>query len=281
MLIFMFCLIIEGVRAEAMKPDWPEKRIQTARQNFVDFVGKMRENPQFNKSRVVGDRDDWEDCHRDYKEAKDKGFMDDEGIERWSKYAVSPQFDEDGWVLGINRQCGCFHPMSMLRVFDPFVGVQVEMSAVSILERGRELWLMHLDANATAKSFEVSYSPIKMTTHGLEPFGLVVIQSSDGRILKLTRTHGVFVFPGIMKKAIEISLDDQLFTQEGSLLSIASLSSESIEDEVVNFETDPKFFKGPLHQEKPLEHIIFASGLAVGDLSWQNRYVRDLGRLLW
>jgi hypothetical protein len=98
--------------------------------------------------------------------------------------------------------------------------------------------------------------------------------------LRVTREHGVFVWPGIMKRAVDVVPSDKLFGRHGSVVGISGISSEAIEDEVVNLETHPSFF-GSDDEDMPLEHVIFASGVAVGDLAWQNRLRPMLGRVLW
>jgi hypothetical protein len=205
--------------------------------------------------------------------------MTDKDIEDWENEYAAPKF-RDGKFIGIAKQCGCFHPLSLIDVFDPLSGGEIEMPANEVVRRRQELFLVHLDQEATARNFVASYSPIKLTTHGKEPFDLVVIRLKNRKALKLTREHGVFVWPGVMKRALDVLLSDKLFDRKGELINIESISSEFIEDEVVNFETNPNFSRDK-QEEAPLEHVIFAAGVAVGDLAWRNRFRPFLGQILW
>jgi hypothetical protein len=181
----------------------------------------------------------------------------------------------------VKQQCGCFHPGSLIEVIDLETGIQKSMKASEVRQKGHEVTLIHLTPEARPHSFTKGFSPIRVTTHGQEMFDLVVIHGSNGKSLRVTRNHGVLVFPGIVRQAQDVSIKDQLFDVDGNLVSILGLSSEAGEGEVVNFETNPSLGKSESYKESPLEHIIFASGFAVGDLRWQNEYLGDVGSLLW
>jgi hypothetical protein len=257
--------------------------VEEAKEIVASHVTNLNKNlavaPE-DKARVLGPRG-WVACNALFEHYKQRGLMNDADISIWRAAEAAPGFTASGRIFGIELLCGCFHPRSLIQVMDLTTGLSRSMKASDVRERRREIAIIHLSREARPANFVKTFSPIRATTHGKETFDLVVIHGSNGSSLRVTRNHGILVFPGIVKQAQDVSTKDQLFDIEGKLVSISALSSEAIEDEVVNFETNPTLGKDSIDEESPLEHIIFASGFAVGDLRWQNEYLGDIGTLLW
>ena len=55
---------------------------------------------------------------------------------------------------------------------------------------------------------------------------MIVIETSFGERLKITEEHPVVVYPGKMKKAKDLTKEDQLFHLSGYWIAIASLTKE-------------------------------------------------------
>lgn len=108
---------------------------------------------------------------------------------------------------------------------------------------------------------------------GPEPEPLIVIETTDARIIKLTTKHPVLTASGEMVLAKELKIEDGLIDQDGSKVEILSLSTEMYEGNVVNFMIDEPI-------ESRLEHVIFAHRIAVGDLAWQSSLEDELNQII-
>ncbi len=121
--------------------------------------------------------------------------------------------------------------------------------------------------------FTLTSTPIKIATSGPELKPLVVIETSDSRVLKVTDKHPILTARGEMVLAKELRFNDGLIDQDGSRVEISSLSTEMHDGEVVNFMIDEPI-------ESRLEHVIFANRIAVGDLAWQSSLEDELRQVI-
>jgi len=206
-----------------------------------------------------------EQCKAKRSRALARGWIDQEEYNTLVSYGAYPVCDEDG-ALQAWCPCGCFHPDSKISVYDISRGLTTQMNAFSIMENYRDYKLVHLDeALSKTGSFEHASSPIKMSTHGVETVPLIIIQTKDGRELKVTTRHPVLTARGEMILASEFKKEDGLLDFYGKKVDIASITSSLLKNnkEVVNFMVDKEL-------SHKLEHVIFAENLAVGDLGWQS-----------
>ncbi len=167
-------------------------------------------------------------------------------------------------IIGI-RQCGCFHPDMRILVTslrDRSASQLFEVRAGDIADRIQEINLVHLSDDSKLNAFQLEASPGVSPVYGPEKLPLVVIHAANGAVLKLTTQHPVLTHAGMMKVANKLSTEDTLVDVKGMPVKINALSTEAYSGDVVNFRT-----KYPNSELK--KHVIFAEGLAVGDLSWQ------------
>lgn len=104
---------------------------------------------------------------------------------------------------------------------------------------------------------------IKATTVGAEKKPLVIITTSSGKVLGITETHGVLLANGYMARASELKPSDVLVNMDGTREHIRSIDRAPTEEMVYNMLTSASLDNKP-------GHLVFAEGLIVGDLYWQN-----------
>lgn len=165
----------------------------------------------------------------------------------------------DGWC-----SCGCFAPWTKIMVTpsgDDYLSELLQKRAGLISKRD-QFDLVTLSERATLVNLEKDKAPIRIVTKGKENKGLVKIVTTDKRVLFVTEKHPVLTAEGKMVLAKNLRPTDHLVDESGSHLGIRSLSSIPYHGEVYNFATE-------VTNDDKNRHVIFAEGLAVGDLYWQ------------
>jgi hypothetical protein len=196
------------------------------------------------------------------------GLINQEEYEHFQKIIKAPVIEQEengSWTLVGIRNCGCFHPDMRILVTslgDRSASQSFEVRAGDIVDRIQEINLVHLTDDSKLNAFQLESSPVVSPVYGPERLPLVVIQAANGSVLKLTTQHPVLTGAGMMKIANKLSAEDTLVDVKGMPVKILSLATESYSGDVVNFRT-----QYPNSELK--KHVIFAEGLAVGDLSWQ------------
>ncbi len=162
----------------------------------------------------------------------------------------------DGWC-----SCGCFHPDTQIMSFTKDSSNPISVAAGTIANNFRSYDLLGFDE---PKDEKVSYSrnPVALATLGKETQELVVIQTNDGRVLKVTQGHPVLLADGRMIQAKTLKVTDPMLDIHGNPVSIKRIDSDKFIGEVVNFTANAKKIQG---------HVLFAESLAVGDLYWQTQ----------
>lgn len=167
--------------------------------------------------------------------------------------------------------CGCFHPeTSILSSFQR--SPWGEFLAGAIASSVTEFDLVHLTEDSDLSHFQLTSSPVSHATGGPEKRDLVVITVSNGRTLKLTTKHPVLLSSGMMVEASTLQPLDELLSVTGQPLTISSIGSEHFSGNVVNFKVDS-------HYSRKTEHVIFAEGVAVGDLAWQSSLQEEMNKV--
>ncbi len=204
-----------------------------------------------------------------------KGCISREEYDTLKRFGSFPVCSDYGSGLELQSwcPCGCFHPDSAIAIdADNGIGMSLE-SALNISRNIENYRVVHLAPDASISNFLLKSTPIKIATSGAEEKPLIVIRTTDNRILKVTEKHPILTAKGTMVIASELSIDDGLLDQSGAEVEIASLSSEIFEGEVVNFMIDE-----PIESHR--EHVIFAQGIAVGDLAWQSSLEDELRQVI-
>lgn len=182
-------------------------------------------------------------------------------------YDDDPQVMLKGW-----GPCGCFHPDTQISSFSSELGGDVDVKAGFITENHKSFEVYHLDQKSNLGKFNFEKTGLRIPTSGPEAHPLVVVHTVDGKVLKLTTKHPVLTSEGKMIQVKDLKESDQLMNMDGTAVRIAKIESEQFMGNVVNFMIDTDI-------SKKNEHIIFAEGLAVGDLAWQSSLEDELNKI--
>lgn len=181
---------------------------------------------------------------------------------------------EDGtWILLGWCSCGCFAEDTLISVFEKENQQFKEISASTLAHHRQSYEAVHLTSNSTLSQFEYGNSNIRITTEGLEKQPIVVIETENGRKLRVTEKHPILTQRGSMVQAKDLQIEDGVISQEGIPLKISSLRLESYCGNVINFMVDQ-----PISSH--LEHVVFANQIAVGDLGWQSSLEDELNQVM-
>jgi len=176
----------------------------------------------------------------------------------------------DAWYLAVSTtagapvrcQCGCFAPETRIAtaggVFaaDELLQLALFIPVQPLVRANADaLGAWRVGPELRGRNFTV----------GPEDKPLVVIQTANGQNIRLTDNHPVFVSKAAgtaILRADELSLGDELFDENGATVAITDLSSALLDasSPVINFAAD---------SDLPLDHIVLAAGLQVGDLRFQ------------
>lgn len=161
--------------------------------------------------------------------------------------------------------CGCFAPEALLDVLN--AGRSTVVSALNLFTADRGTTLLALASDARLSNPNYESSLIANRTIGEEKVPLVRVETTDGRILRITEKHPVLKADGKMVTARELTRSDELVNRDGSHAKIRRLTRETSPDSVYNFQTSGTTLAS---------HVIVAEGLLVGDLAWQNTLEQEL-----
>lgn len=147
------------------------------------------------------------------------------------------------------------------------------VSIDSLPGREAETKMLALAKKATTKKWDYSTQELVAMTIGPEREPLVWITTTSGAKIGLTETHGVLLANGYMAKAVELQRGDMVVNMHGEPEIVAEIERKETTEDVYNVLTDAGT------ENKP-GHIIFANGLAVGDLYWQNILEAEFRRIV-
>lgn len=185
--------------------------------------------------------------------------------------------------VGLNKlgswcPCGCFAARTQISAvyqddLDLMTRSEVlssRISAAEVSENFKFINLMHFSFDTNLHEMSKDLSPIRIATFGKEKKDLIKISTFDGRNLYLTEKHPVLTINGVMKLAKNLRPTDKLVDMNGDELGIKELSQVPYNGLVYNFATEAKDKK---------EHVIFAEGVAVGDLYWQSSLEDEMNQI--
>lgn len=210
-----------------------------------------------------------EKCAPRTKLALQNGCINQEEYDTLMAYGSFPSCapDPDTGVMTLISwcKCGCFHPdtriYSMKTPDADQTSAYGAAKASSIFKRSHSFDLVNLSPFSKLNNLYLSTSTIRTKTSGPEAHPLIVIKTETGETLKVTAKHAVLKANGTMVTANTLKVGDRLVRANGAFTRIKSLTSERTERDVINF---------ALEANDPIEHIMVAEGLFVGDLLWQS-----------
>jgi len=162
-----------------------------------------------------------------------------------------------GWCT-----CGCFLPDTKISVFNE------QEKNIQKIKFGDVL--INLDKDSSFSNWRLYTAKVKLTTVGEETNDIINIVLENGRTLFLTSQHAVLTSQGILIPAEKVRKSHTLIDINGFELMIQNIKKTPYEGLVYNVELDV------VSDE---EHIIFAEGVAVGDLAYQNTLIHELYRI--
>ena len=163
-----------------------------------------------------------------------------------------------GWC-----SCGCFQANTRIYSVDAYEsGNSTGYQFISkILNDQQKYKVIGLSSDSTLSSIKTKSLRILKSTSGPEKIPLIVFITANDQRLAVTTKHAILLADGRMVAAKDVKINDLLVQANGIPVSIKSIDSEKVSDNVLNILTDGK---------TNIEHTLFAEGLIVGDLSWQN-----------
>lgn len=177
-------------------------------------------------------------------------------LRNYAAYPICVENDLLAWC-----PCGCFD--SSTRIF----GVNLnnkEAKYYNILEivgNTSNYNVVTLNLGSTLSNLKTKSSAIKKVTAGPEEMPLITFNTANGQKLSVTQEHAILLSDGRMVAAKDVKNSDHLVQADGKPVAISSIESKKVKDDVINIQTEGK---------TSIEHTLFAEGLIVGDLMWQN-----------
>jgi hypothetical protein len=190
------------------------------------------------------------------------GCINQEEFDSLVKYNAYPVCDRrdllKGWC-----SCGCFQVNTKIYSINTNEkGESLGYQAISkILNDKHNYKVISLSSDATLSSITTKPLKILSTTSGPEKTPLIVFTTANEQRLAVTTKHAILLADGRMVAAKDVKITDLLVQANGVPVAIKSIESEKVNDNVLNILTDGN---------TNIEHTLFAEGLIVGDLSWQN-----------
>lgn len=142
-----------------------------------------------------------------------------------------------------------------------------------------QYFLINLSENNDSfeNGFDFQYSPIFTKSSGKEEEDLIAIKTKDGRKLIVSQDHALLTADNIMVTAL-----DFLYTFKEQDLKLVNIDGSTIEIEDAKFQksNESLVYNFGISSSDPVQHIIFAEGIAVGDLLWQSSLQDELNRVL-
>lgn len=250
-------------------------------------VGILIPTYSYSASRITGEADKKmrctdtplpvEECDYRRKKALEVGCINQEEYNDLVRYGSAPSCNTlrkvdtplqylEGWCA-----CGCFAPFTKIAVTeksaitdsiqDNFIQELLFVKAKKITTHFQRYNLVHLTDDATLHNLQITASPIRISTEGMEKKELVQIVTEDYRKLLVTPRHPILTSNGTMVMARDLRPDHLLVNRNGNNIGIKSLSTIPFKGKVYNFMSESDSHNG---------HVIFAEDLAVGDLYWQS-----------
>jgi hypothetical protein len=172
-----------------------------------------------------------------------------------------------GWC-----RCGCFEKSTKLFLYD----VQRQEGSWQTVEglpgNTARLGAYTLADGATLGDMSRTVHAILDTTVGPEEKPLVVIRTEGGSVLGLTEMHAVLLASGFMVRAAELTTDSVVVNMNGQAERIVEITRVPTRELVYNLLTDAGL-------ENKQGHLVFAEGIVVGDIYWQNIVESELREL--
>ncbi len=208
------------------------------------------------------------ECASTQKWALDIGCINQEEYNSLVKISAVPTCR--GTKLHTWCPCGCFAPETRLFGVNKSSAEADWISIREILENRQDHQILTLTDDATLSDLQTIPREIRRSTSGPEKKPLVFINTSDGKALGLSEEHAILLASGEMVAAKTLKEGQELVSSLGATPTITQIERRTIPDDVLNVLTDG---------DTNLSHIIFAEGLVVGDLAWQNSLQSELNAI--
>ena len=233
---------------------------------------RILEQPHLNLGRSMDEGIPAEDCSREQKNALSNHCINDEEYDTLVKQNYFPSCTKiagkiklTGWFT-----CGCFDPNARIYSLSKSSSESEWNTVRDIVADEQNYQLWSLSDNATLSDFRTETRGILRSSHGPEKKPLVIIHTADGNTLGVTTEHAVLLWSGEMIAARNLKEGQTLVSTTGYPLSLERIEHRIINEDVFNVLSTGK---------TPLSHMIFAEGIIVGDLAWQNSLQSELNAI--
>lgn len=163
-------------------------------------------------------------------------------------------------------RCGCLAEETVFEGLVDVTGTDIVTS--------KDGMIASLDA---LDSRSASYRPINGITYGAEQELAINITTVGGRTMTLSRAHPVVIADEqgqivAVKQAEALQVGELLLAADGRSDRLVQVSEQPYRGKMVNFN---------IQSVKPVNHLLFANDLLVGDLAWQERLSSVQSRILY
>ncbi|MGY3804678.1 Hint domain-containing protein [Pigmentibacter ruber] len=224
------------------------------------YAGNRIIGPTDRNGRCVDNIPDAPTCQGERDYGLRSGCINKEEYDSLVAYNSYPICDRNN-ILRAWCSCGCFEKNT--RIFS--VGKDINFMGYEKIEKiiseKQHYKVLSLHQDTKLSTIKSNTFDLFQTTSGPEKEALIVIYTENNLRLAVTKKHAILLSNGKMVEAEKVQLTDKLVQANGKPVSVLKIEREFTNDDVLNILTSGK---------TPIEHTLFAEGLIVGDLAWQN-----------
>ncbi|KAB8028084.1 Hint domain-containing protein [Fluviispira multicolorata] len=201
-----------------------------------------------------------EQCNKQREQALKVRCINQQEYSTLVRINAYPLCDFDYSLLA-HCSCGCFEESTRIFSFENSSN-EVGYKPISrIISEKNKFSVASVKPNSTLTNLNIGLYNLLSTTSGPEEKPLVVFKTINNLRLAVTSEHAILLANGKMVAAKNVKMSDQLVLANGSPIELKSIESLKTNKNVLNLLTTG---------ESNIEHTVFAEGLIVGDLAWQN-----------
>ncbi|KAB8029821.1 hypothetical protein [Fluviispira multicolorata] len=175
----------------------------------------------------------------------------------YNSYPVCDRFN----VLRAWCSCGCFEASTRIFSFENFANEIGYIPISKITSESKKYNVASIKPESSLSQLKTGLYNITSTSSGPEKEALIVFKTINNLKLTVTKEHAILLSDGRMVAAKNVKLTDSLVQANGKPISIKSIEYLKTKEQVLNILTSGN---------TNIEHTLFAEGLIVGDLAWQN-----------
>ena len=174
------------------------------------------------------------------------------------------------WEFNSWCYCSCFAKGTRILVEDITTQQKLWVAIETVVDHLEQYSLIVPTQDSSLRSMKYKTVGIEKFTVGHEENPLLIISLEDGSEITLTGNHQVLVANGRLLEAAKVAVGSSLVKFNGTPVKVIAIQYRQTTDDVYNILTESR---------DDLSHFIFAEGLTVGDLLWENTLEQHLNSL--